>query len=222
MYGVERMKIALLFLFVAIVLLILGLLFEKAKISVIIGVVGIIASVVLYLNPYSPPAKEQSAGDSASYMVPDESTPIGDYSSNDNAGNSNNYPASGRNMKTEYGKALNDGVDYTLSEKISIIVNSYYDRKDANGNYKEGYDSHMDKSNVTGYILSLYYADDYLYFAEVRDADKTTLVKLYYWNGELVACNDLRGNDSGLHRQGSDVFERVSNEFSEVYSVGKR
>ncbi len=130
-------------------------------------------------------------------------------------------PSPALSPKTIYGKALIDGTTRSLEEKVHVISSAYYDRHEKDGSYKDGYESYLSTNNSSGYILSFFYADDYLYFAEVRDADKTSLVKLYYWDGELIACNDKRGDDASLCYPGSATFEAVASEFGIVYSIGK-
>ena len=121
---------------------------------------------------------------------------------------------------TIYGKALYDsmynGVDYSLSDKLSIIGDAYYDRKE-NDVYKPGYSSRRNTSNSTGYTLGLYYGDGYLFFVEV--ISDTTIVKLYYWGSALIACRDYR-NGGELCYAGDAVFDSVAVEFAGVYGIG--
>lgn len=129
-------------------------------------------------------------------------------------------------MKTIYGKAwweeVNGLASYSGRDAISIVSDTYYDRKDKNKKYKDGYDSHGEYYQEYGYRLGFYYADDFLYFAEVRDGDSQILVRLYYWEDTLIACNDVRNGGDGMYTVGSEIFENVVAEFGYVYSVGLR
>lgn len=74
-------------------------------------------------------------------------------------------------------------------------------------------------NNTTGYRLGFYYADDLIYYAEAL-IGKEIQVKMYFWGGEMIACNDLRTNDDSLQYAGSSIFEAVYTEFSDVYEIG--
>ena len=121
--------------------------------------------------------------------------------------------------KTIYGAALIDGQSYSLKEKAHIIGETYRARK-VDDVYQDGYSSMSNSWNETGYRLGFYLADGYIYYAEVID-NGTIIVKLYYWNGELFACNDYRiEGGGGLDYPGSSVFENVARQFACVYSIG--
>ena len=126
---------------------------------------------------------------------------------------------------TPYGQAYRDyavnGTYYAAEDVIDVIGDTYYSRKDANGKYKEGYASGRNKNNEYGYDFGFYYGDNLLYFAEVRTSFKT-LVKLYYWGSQLIACRDYRGSDDELHMAGHPIFDSAAEEFSYVYALGAR
>lgn len=121
--------------------------------------------------------------------------------------------------KTIYGLALIDGCQRTISEKLDVIIESQYDRKE-NGVYKDGYASRRVENNGTGYILGFYYGDGLLYYAEVYQGSDI-VVQLYYWDGELIECCDFR-IDGSPHNGTLDstVFSSVAQEFSSVYEIG--
>lgn len=128
---------------------------------------------------------------------------------------------------TPYGYAyLNyrqNGISYRDGEILQLISDTYYGRKDERGEYKEGYSSGRNKQNEYGYDFGFYYADDLLYYAEVRTGSPAEiLVKLYYWDGVLIACNDFRGSDSSLYTRGTYPCDLMASEFSYVYSLGAK
>ena len=125
------------------------------------------------------------------------------------------YPFS--SAKSIYGAALLDGYNYSVEEKVHIIGETYRNRK-VDGKYQAGYASKTNSNNETGYTLSFYYADDLVYYAEVIQG-KSILVKLYYWNGELIGCRDYR-SDGSLYYFGSSVVASIAHEFQNVYQIG--
>ena len=119
--------------------------------------------------------------------------------------------------KSIYGLALIDGYQRTTGEKLDVIGRSYYARK-TNGVYNDGYASRSIPNNSTGYKLGCYYGDGLLFYAEVIQGS-SILVKLYYWDGELIGCRDYRG-DGNLYSTGSEVLNSIAKEFSSVYEIG--
>ena len=131
------------------------------------------------------------------------------------------------NPCTPYGKAYRDhvvnGTYYTDRDVLDLIGETYSNRKDTDGKYKEGCSSGRNKTNDYGYDFGFYYGDDLLYFVEVRTPIQTvTQVKLYYWGDQLIGCRDYRGTDSSLCTAGHPIFEAVAEEFSYVYALGAR
>lgn len=120
--------------------------------------------------------------------------------------------------KSVYGQALLDGNSYSVEEKVHIIANAYYDRKNESNEYRDGYTSRSNSNNSTGYRLGFYYGDGLVFYAEVIEGS-SILVKLYYWNGELIGCRDYR-YDGNLYYKGSGVLEGVASEFYNVYEIG--
>lgn len=137
------------------------------------------------------------------------------------------YVAAPENPITPYGQAYRNyaayGTAYSTEDALHLIKETYYGRKDANGDYREGYSSGRDRDNSYGYDFGFYYGDDLLYYAEVRTMEKAEIkVKLYYWGGQLIGCRDYRASDSELHTAGHPIFEAVAQEFSYVYALGAR
>ena len=131
------------------------------------------------------------------------------------------------NPLTPYGQGYRNyainGAAYSSEEVYSLIKETYYGRKDANGEYREGYSSGRNRDNSYGYDFGFYYGDDLLYYAEVRTMEKAEIkVKLYYWGDQLIGCRDYRASDSDLHMAGHPIFEAVAQEFSYVYALGAR
>ena len=126
---------------------------------------------------------------------------------------------------TPYGKAMWDykynGADYSYKKIVSIISDTYYSRKNDQGVYYEGYSSGRNKDNEYGYDFAFYYGDGLLYYAEVREGiPAEILVKLYFWDGAVVAVQDYRGDDPTLYYRGRGICDKVAEEFSYVYSLG--
>lgn len=126
---------------------------------------------------------------------------------------------------TPYGKAMWDykynGADYSYKKIVSIISDTYYSRKNDQGVYYEGYSSGRNKDNEYGYDFAFYYGDGLLYYAEVRvGIPAEILVKLYFWDGAVVAVQDYRGDDPTLYYRGRGSCDKVAEEFSYVYSLG--
>lgn len=126
---------------------------------------------------------------------------------------------------TDYGKAVVNENYYSDDLKMGLISASYYNRKDEFGEYRYGYTSKRNTENETGYHLGLYYADGLLYYAEViqerhGSEKEKILVKLYYWGNELLACDDCRVDNSSVCYAGSDTYERINEEFGDVYEIG--
>lgn len=116
-----------------------------------------------------------------------------------------------------------NGTTYRDGEILQLISDTYYSRKDEQGEYKTGYSSGRNKQNEYGYDFGFYYADNLLYYAEVRTGSPAEiLVKLYYWDGVLIGCNDFRGSDSSLYTRGSYTCDLIASEFSYVYSLGAK
>lgn len=128
---------------------------------------------------------------------------------------------------TPYGQAYRDyavyGMYYSTEDVLSLIKETYYGRKDAQGEYNEGYSSGRNRDNDYGYDFGFYYGDNLLYFVEVRTmSNAETLVKLYFWGDQLIGCRDYRCSDGDPLTAGHPIFEAVAQEFSYVYALGAR
>lgn len=137
------------------------------------------------------------------------------------------YSIIGSNPKSEYGRELIsylNGAKYpgNAREMVDVIGSTYYARKDSAGKYVEGCRSYRNESNSTGYILSFYYADDCVYFAEVRNpADvKETFVKLHYWGDQIVGYRDDRNGKGNFIYLEPGQTDAITQEFSTVYDIG--
>lgn len=126
------------------------------------------------------------------------------------------------NPQTIYGLAMwNEAygnVSYSTSEKLDIISDAYYARKDEKGLNSPGYSSHRNSDNYTGRPVGLYIADGIVYYSEVLSKDgKNIIVKLYFWGNELIGCRDYR-EDGSLVTSGS-VFDNVKAEYGGVWAL---
>lgn len=211
---------------VALILAVIGLAISgygiyrdpKGKLNYLIGAISIIIAIVFGIpdSTYPPrPTPEHTSAISTSTSPSPPSTPTP---------SSEQIPVPYTdNPKTIYGVAYKDeqanGQHYSLGGKIRVISDTYYGRKDENKEYKDGYYSKSNSNNATGYRLGFYYADDMIYYAEAL-IGKDIQVKMYFWGGEMIACNDLRTGDKSLYYAGTSEFEDVYEEFSYVYEIG--
>lgn len=125
---------------------------------------------------------------------------------------------------TPYGKVYWDyrynGKGYSDEKIIGLISDTYYSRRNEAGEYYEGYSSGRNKENIYGYDFGFYYGDGVLYYAEVRiGSPAEILVKLYFWDGEIIAAQDYRGSDSELYMRGTQNCDRLAEEFSYVWNL---
>ena len=127
-----------------------------------------------------------------------------------------------RNPSSPYGKALRenmiDGVYYSDVQKVNIVTDTFYGRKDSNGNRRSWYYSTYRDDVYPGYRVELYYADGVLFFANVTKNSQNR-VTLHYWGDQIVACRDLRGYNDELSYAGSSVYNAVNAEFGNLYSI---
>lgn len=132
------------------------------------------------------------------------------------------YPVIPRNPTSPYGKALRNnlvnGVYYSDVEKVNIVTDTFYGRKDSAGNRKSWYFSTYRDDIYPKYRVELYYADGVLFFANVTKNSQNQ-VTLHYWGDQIVACRDLRGSNDELSYAGSSVYNMVNAEFGNLYSV---
>ncbi len=127
-----------------------------------------------------------------------------------------------QNPTSLYGKCLRDnliiGVYYSDAKKVSIVSDTFYGRKDSDGNRKSWYYSTYRDDIYPNYRVELYYADGVLFFANITKNTKTQ-VTLHYWGDQIVACRDFRGYNDDLSYVGSSVYNAVNAEFGNLYSI---
>ena len=122
--------------------------------------------------------------------------------------------------QSAFGKAykenLQDGVYYSDREKANLVTETYYDRKDSNGNRKSWYTSSYYSDPVTGYMINFYYADGVLFFADAYIPGERSSVTFYFWGNQMFACHDLRYSGSRLSFNGEADFDSVVREFGNL------
>ena len=127
-----------------------------------------------------------------------------------------------QNPASPYGKALRDnlinGVYYSDVEKVNIVTDTFYGRKDKEGNHKSWYYNTYRDDIYPKYRVELYYADGVLFFANVTKNSQNQ-VTLHYWGDQIVACRDLRGANDDVSYAGSAVYNAVNAEFGNLYSI---
>ena len=132
------------------------------------------------------------------------------------------YAVIPKNPASPYGKALRenliDGVYYSDVQKVNIVTDTFYGRKDSSGNRKSWYYSTHRDDIYLGYRVELYYADGVLFFANLTKNSRNQ-VTLHYWGDEIVACRDLRSYNDELSYAGSSVYNAVNAEFGNLYSI---
>ena len=130
------------------------------------------------------------------------------------------------NPVSYYGKTLKyclqtGDTAMTDEEKTIVDGDTYEERKNSKGAYKDGYSGNTIKAkdNSLGYKISFYYADNLVYFAIVYDSNDNPLVKLHYWGDKIVGYRDYRSDHQLRYTNGYD-YDTICAEFGTVFDIG--
>ena len=122
--------------------------------------------------------------------------------------------------QSAFGKAykenLESGIYYSDREKANLVTETYYDRKDSNGNRRHWYTSSYYSDAATGYMINFYYADGILFFADAYIPGERSSVTFYFWGNQMFACHDLRYSGSRLSFSGDADYDRIVREFGNL------
>ena len=115
-----------------------------------------------------------------------------------------------------YKENLESGIYYSDREKANLVTETYYDRKDSNGNRRPWYTSSYYSDAATGYMINFYYADGILFFADAYIPGERSSVTFYFWGNQMFACHDLRYSGSRLSFSGDADYDRIVREFGNL------